>query len=208
MADLKLVIGSKNSSSWSLRPWLLLKQAGPRVRGGPDPAQAARDRPGDRAALALGQGAGAARGRRADLGLARDLRVRGRADRGALARGAQGPRARPLGLGRDACGLPRSARLSAARRDGPLRPPRPAAFRRGARRRAHPDDLAGMPPAVGDARARSCSASSRWRTRCTRPWPSASTPTRCRSTPSPRPMCARSSSSRRCRSGPPRPRPR
>ncbi len=28
MADLKLVIGSKNSSSWSLRPWLLLKQAG------------------------------------------------------------------------------------------------------------------------------------------------------------------------------------
>ncbi len=28
MADLKLVIGSKNSSSWSLRPWLLLKQVG------------------------------------------------------------------------------------------------------------------------------------------------------------------------------------
>ena len=28
MADLKLVIGSKNISSWSLRPWLALKQTG------------------------------------------------------------------------------------------------------------------------------------------------------------------------------------
>ena len=28
MQTLKLVIGSKNSSSWSLRPWLLLKQIG------------------------------------------------------------------------------------------------------------------------------------------------------------------------------------
>jgi glutathione S-transferase len=28
MTDLTLVIGNKNYSSWSLRPWLLLKQAG------------------------------------------------------------------------------------------------------------------------------------------------------------------------------------
>jgi len=27
MADLTLVIGNKNYSSWSLRPWLALKQA-------------------------------------------------------------------------------------------------------------------------------------------------------------------------------------
>jgi glutathione S-transferase len=28
MADLSLVIGNKNYSSWSMRPWVLLRQAG------------------------------------------------------------------------------------------------------------------------------------------------------------------------------------
>ena len=54
MQTLKLVIGSKKLSSWSLRPWLLLKQIGLALRGGPIPLRqpdtAAADRRTRRAA--------------------------------------------------------------------------------------------------------------------------------------------------------------
>ena len=80
---MQLYIGNKNYSSWSLRPWLLMKQAGiPFEESEAAPRAARTTRRSRRRCCALapsGRGAGADRRRLRGLGHAGDRRVPGRA---------------------------------------------------------------------------------------------------------------------------------
>ena len=76
MAGLTLVIGNKNYSSWSMRPWVLLKQLGIAVRGEEAALQLRRVGRADRALVAVAPGAGAVARRAGGVGLARDHGVR------------------------------------------------------------------------------------------------------------------------------------
>ena len=72
---LHLVIGNKNYSSWSLRPWIAMKVAGIRVRRDGDLARCAGFQGAGGESIRHRQGAGADRWRCAGLGIARDPRI-------------------------------------------------------------------------------------------------------------------------------------
>ena len=79
MPPLTLVIGNKNYSSWSLRPWLVLRQAGIPFEEVRIPLWAAQIGRPAFSLVAFGQGAGAARWRHPGVGFAGDLRIPARA---------------------------------------------------------------------------------------------------------------------------------
>ena len=121
MNGLKLVIGSRYASSWSLRPWLLLKQLGLPFEEIVIPLRQPDTAPPHPPPLAFGQGAGPARGRPAHLGLAGDRRISGGAASQPLAGRAGGTGAGACGVLRDAQRLCRPAHLPAHGLHCPLR---------------------------------------------------------------------------------------
>ena len=135
MAPLTLVIGNKNYSSWSLRPWLLMKHLGVQFDEVLIPLDTAdihedveKYGPSGRVPVLR---TGAVR-----LGLAGDLRIRRRADRPRLAAGAAGARGRALGVRGDALRLHQSALAVAHERPRP-QPPHRGDRGAGGRHRAH-----------------------------------------------------------------------
>ena len=112
MSELTLVIGNKNYSSWSMRPWVLLKQLGipfEEVRIPFHTPGMGRD---DRALVALAAGAGALARRAVRVGLARDhgsACTSGIPQKDVWPQDAAGAGLRALGLRGDALGLPRPA---------------------------------------------------------------------------------------------------
>ena len=91
-----LVIGNKNYSSWSLRPWLLLKVKGHHVRRNPHTVVPTAEQSRDSGAFAIRQGTGAAGWCRVGLGVARNLRVHCRTLAGQAMLAAAHPAARAL----------------------------------------------------------------------------------------------------------------
>jgi hypothetical protein len=106
---LKLIIGNKNYSSWSMRPWIAMKAAGIRVRRDVISLLRRGQRGCDPRAFAAGKvpilidGQG---DRDARVGIARDHRISGGeiSRRAALAVRSGGTGACPRDLDRDACG--------------------------------------------------------------------------------------------------------
>ena len=135
---LKLIIGNKAYSSWSLRGWLACKQSGLAVRGGRGAAlrqrlgQAPRGR---RVRAVLGQGADPVGRRRGGLGQPGDHRISRREDRAGeiLARGRCRARDGAIDGGGDAFELHRAP--PQAQHERPPGVPAPAA-RRGCARRS------------------------------------------------------------------------
>ena len=130
MANYTLVIGNKAYSSWSLRPWLLMKHAGIAFDEIRIPLYADGAKQKRAALLRRRQGPGAAGRRPDDLGLAGDLRIPGRKTSGetALAVQTSGARAqRALGQRRNAFRLRQPAQPHADERaprdSGPGRTP-------------------------------------------------------------------------------------
>jgi hypothetical protein len=105
---LKLVIGNKNYSSWSMRPWLALRANNIDFEENLHPALHRRGRQTAHPELyAFRQGAGADRWRCHDLGFAGHHRIRRRTISGstAVAGGPRSPRACAFDFGGDAFGL-------------------------------------------------------------------------------------------------------
>ena len=160
---LKLVIGNKNYSSWSMRPWLALRANDIPFEEVFIPLYTDDKADKDRILSfhAFGQGAGADRRRRHDLGFAGDHRISGRTISGskAVAGGPRAPRACAVDFGGNAFGLHAAAQrmrhepASAGRRRSSCRTthaPMSRAFRR-----------SGSIAASGTARSgRSCSGPS------------------------------------------------
>ena len=118
MPSLRLLIGNKNYSSWSMRPWLLLHHIGvPFRRSGSRSPIRAMACAGGRA-LAECPRAGAADRRRRRVGIARDRRDARRSvsRRATVARGCQRASPRARDRERDACGLRRAAQAHAVQR--------------------------------------------------------------------------------------------
>ena len=118
----RLVIGDKNISSWSLRPWLALRHAGIpfeeiniKLRQPDTKAQILRYSPAGKVPTLLTDDGQAIWDSLAILEYLAEAHPRGEA----LAREARRPRARPLGVGGDAFGLRGAAR---ALPDGASRP--------------------------------------------------------------------------------------
>ena len=196
-----LVIANKCYSSWSLRPWLLMKQLGIAVR---------RDRHSARPAGHEGEG----RSKHSPAGkvpilIDGDVTVWesiaimeyvGDAFGAGLAGGPRGPRDGALDRGGDACGLSGPAlRLSDESRQEISRR-RTAARRSPAMSRASARSCARRASASAPA-GRSCSAPSLRRTPCMRRSSRASTPIPSPSTPRRAPMWMRSSRCRPSRNG-------
>ena len=104
---LKLIIGNKNYSSWSMRPWIGLKAAGIAFDEEVIPLYVEGSKEKILRAFARRQGAGADRRRDAGVGVARDPRIRGGEipRRRPVAVRSGGARACARDLDRDACGL-------------------------------------------------------------------------------------------------------
>ena len=104
MADFTIYLGNKNYSSWSLRPWLVLKQIGGPVRRDRHPALRADEQGDDHEVFAFGNGSGVEAWRARCLGQPGDLRVPRRIlpDIPALAQGSRCARGRPFGVRRTA----------------------------------------------------------------------------------------------------------
>ena len=179
---LKLVIGNKNYSSWSMRPWLALRANDiafeeifiPLYTGDADKQRILE-------LHAIGQGAGAGRWRRHGLGFAGHHRICRRAVSGGAAVAGGSRRRRPCAfdLGGDAFGLCGAAQrmrhepASAGRRRSrcrTMRAPTSRAFSRSGSNAASATESPG----------RSCSAPSAARTPCLRRWCIAFAPMRSR----------------------------
>ena len=181
---LKLIVGNKNYSSWSLRPWIAMKAAGipfeEQVISLDAPDFKARGRRG----LRPRQGAGAGRRRRVGVGIAGDHRISG----------GEISRRRPVAGRR-----PRRGRMARAVANEmhagfqPLRKLMPMNQARPVIKRALTPEAAANVRRIealwpdcraryGSTAGRFCSANSAPPTPCTRRWWRASTPTpsRCR----------------------------
>jgi glutathione S-transferase len=165
---LKLVIGDRNYSSWSLRPWLALKQAGlpfeeTLIRCAPartTKAEILKYSPSGKVPCLIdGERWSGTRWPSANTWPRKRRRCGRRSARRAPRRARSAPRC-----------IPASCRLAPGHADGRARleAVRPR-VRRGRRRyRPHRRHLGRLPPAGTDARARSCSDISPSPTRCTR----------------------------------------
>ena len=179
---LTLIIGNKNYSSWSMRPWIAMKAAGIAFTE----EVISLDAPDFKARVSQGlghrQGAGAVRRRRPCLGVARDPRISRR----------EISRRRPVAVRSGGAGPRPGGRLGDARR---LRAAAPApadehvaagqaaraAGRRRRQRPAHRADVDRLSHALRAGRAVSVRRASARRTPCTRRWCRAFTPMRSRS---------------------------
>ena len=202
MGAYTLVIGNKNYSSWSLRPWLAMKMAGAHfqeivipLRQPTTTADIARHSPAGKVpVLHHGENDG--------LGVDRHSRILGRGDAGgaAVAGGPAGARDRPRRLRGDARRLCRVAHAHADEHPRLETRPRPHA----GGGEGHPPRrrlVGGMPQPASATAARSCSAGSATRMRCTRRWSPASPPTAWNCVAPRAPTPRRSSPCRRCWSG-------
>ena len=181
MNGLKLVIGSTNASSWSLRPWLLLKQLGLPFEEIVIPLRQPDTAAAHPTLLAIGQGAGAARGRACGSGTRWRSPNIWRSEHPDLVAG------RPGGAGAGACGqlrdaqrLRRPAHLPAHGLHRPLRARRASCWRRSRATSTGSSRIWAECRRARPRPGRSCSASSPSPTPCSRRSARASPPMRCR----------------------------